>query len=232
LRSAALASDIFKVFVSLMPRPSSQAAISSVTGAMNACLQDSSPAKDAAANAGVVQAAVLCLASLMRQRKPGAPLLTDDDSGGTFNSVQLLKTLCSGAGDAAARKSAFVSAGGIDAIDAVLAACDPTNAVVLRSNASFAKLFATSTTIGVGGVTFLTTAVPCSNPGCSAPRLSRCSACGTPYCSAACQRAHWPLHKRECKSLTAKARDGAHGKVLAPLDERLTSEQVRDDVLF
>ena len=42
----------------------------------------------------------------------------------------------------------------------------------------------------------------CSACGASAEKLLRCSTCSqTCYCSSQCQRAAWPAHKLECKTI-------------------------------
>jgi len=44
----------------------------------------------------------------------------------------------------------------------------------------------------------------CANDGCLKPGIYACSKCGVKaYCSQACQKAHWPKHKAECKQLAA-----------------------------
>jgi hypothetical protein len=41
----------------------------------------------------------------------------------------------------------------------------------------------------------------CSNPGCSGAGLKKCTGCKQArYCKQACQLAHWPAHKVECKA--------------------------------
>jgi len=53
-------------------------------------------------------------------------------------------------------------------------------------------------------------ALPHTASGSSSPRLQRCSGCRTlHYCSAACQRADWPLHRQECAALVAYAASAA-----------------------
>ena len=56
-------------------------------------------------------------------------------------------------------------------------------------------------------------AVRCDATGCGAAgagALRMCAACHTVrYCSTACQRTHWPEHKRACKAAQAKKRGGA-----------------------
>lgn len=45
--------------------------------------------------------------------------------------------------------------------------------------------------------------------GCSKPmeQLKLCSRCQmAAYCGPACQAAHWPVHKRECKKLSSEER--------------------------
>ena len=45
----------------------------------------------------------------------------------------------------------------------------------------------------------------CSS-GCGLAASKKCSGCGTArYCSADCQKQHWPLHKRACKVIRASA---------------------------
>lgn len=50
---------------------------------------------------------------------------------------------------------------------------------------------------------FDSSTIICSNPTCCAPRgkapYKNCSSCmAMPYCTVACQRAHWRLHKAQC----------------------------------
>lgn len=46
----------------------------------------------------------------------------------------------------------------------------------------------------------------CANPSCSNKGKSKCSACSSvSYCSAECQKQHWPLHKADCKAARATA---------------------------
>jgi len=53
-------------------------------------------------------------------------------------------------------------------------------------------------------------ALTCANPACAkkvsnASQLLTCSACrGSSYCSAECQKAHWPEHKVPCKAKKAE----------------------------
>lgn len=47
----------------------------------------------------------------------------------------------------------------------------------------------------------------CSGPGCGTThgRLNRCAGCGSVrYCSVACQAAHWPEHRRQCRRVRAQ----------------------------
>ena len=67
----------------------------------------------------------------------------------------------------------------------------------------------------------------------NAPDLSMCAACGkgsdglktctacklVKYCNATCQKAHRPMHKRECKKQAAKLHDEALFKTPPPRDE-------------
>lgn len=46
-----------------------------------------------------------------------------------------------------------------------------------------------------------TAALECSGCGRPAPHLKRCGACKqAQYCSAQCQRSHWPAHKAACRA--------------------------------
>merc|ERR1719353_2483196 len=46
----------------------------------------------------------------------------------------------------------------------------------------------------------------CGNPGCSQPGIYTCSKCGMQsYCSAECQKKHWPEHKKMCKMMQSAA---------------------------
>lgn len=59
----------------------------------------------------------------------------------------------------------------------------------------------------------------CSAPGCGTTegRLNRCGACGTVrYCSAACQAAHWPAHRKLCKRSAAAAEAAGSSSVAVP----------------
>jgi hypothetical protein len=50
----------------------------------------------------------------------------------------------------------------------------------------------------------------CANPGCSGPGLKKCSGClEVSFCGPTCIRAHWPVHKAECRrrSVEAKSRE-------------------------
>lgn len=59
---------------------------------------------------------------------------------------------------------------------------------------------------------------PCSGPGCMARTTQRCSGCaGACYCSVACQRAHWPTHKRACKGKHKQADSSSRPSVLLTL---------------
>jgi tetratricopeptide (TPR) repeat protein len=53
----------------------------------------------------------------------------------------------------------------------------------------------------------MSTQPKCANPSCENPGAKVCSACNSVwYCSADCQKAHWPTHKGPCKQVrTAKA---------------------------
>lgn len=47
----------------------------------------------------------------------------------------------------------------------------------------------------------------CAAPGCGATEgsLNRCGGCGTVrYCGEACQAAHWPEHRRQCRRVRAE----------------------------
>lgn len=182
---------------------------------MNTCLQHSDSAKDVAAEAGVIEAAVTILGNILRKRAATSPI------DGVVNGAQLLKTLIGGGGSAFARKERFTRAGGLALMDAVLSACHPhTSAnLQLRSIAETAKNITTMTTIGVGGATVFTSLVPCSNTGCTAARASKCGTCGAPYCSPACQRAHWPVHKKECKRRSREAAEAAAARGAEPAPE-------------
>jgi ankyrin repeat protein len=47
----------------------------------------------------------------------------------------------------------------------------------------------------------------CANPGCSGAGLKKCSGCLEVYfCGPACIRAHWPVHKTECRRQSAEAK--------------------------
>ena len=51
---------------------------------------------------------------------------------------------------------------------------------------------------------------PCSATGCPNRTTQRCAGCaGACYCSRACQRAHWPTHKRVCAKTTGTGTPGA-----------------------
>jgi ankyrin repeat protein len=51
----------------------------------------------------------------------------------------------------------------------------------------------------------------CANPGCSGAGLKKCSGClEVFFCGPACIRAHWPMHKAECRRRSAEAK--ARGK--------------------
>jgi hypothetical protein len=67
---------------------------------------------------------------------------------------------------------------------------------------------------------------PCSGPGCSARTTQRCARCsGACYCSVACQRAHWPVHKRVCaSSSTGKADPGGPPRAAASSSEVLQED--------
>ena len=52
----------------------------------------------------------------------------------------------------------------------------------------------------------------CGNPDCGDPseNLMKCTGCrSVAYCSATCQRIHWPIHKSECKVAAAKKKQEA-----------------------
>ena len=58
----------------------------------------------------------------------------------------------------------------------------------------------------------------CTVRACQLEGAQGCGRCLTPYCGAACQRAHWPAHKRECRALArvrAAARPAAVTSLLA-----------------
>jgi hypothetical protein len=58
----------------------------------------------------------------------------------------------------------------------------------------------------------------CTVRACQLEGAQGCGRCLTPYCGAACQRAHWPAHKRECRALArarATARPAAVTSLLA-----------------
>jgi ankyrin repeat protein len=47
----------------------------------------------------------------------------------------------------------------------------------------------------------------CANPGCSGAGLKKCSGClEVFFCGPACIRAHWPVHKAECRRRSAEAK--------------------------
>ena len=53
---------------------------------------------------------------------------------------------------------------------------------------------------------FLELRTHCANPDCEGQGLKTCNRCKRlRYCSVACQRAHWPAHKPECKAPAPKA---------------------------
>jgi MYND finger len=69
--------------------------------------------------------------------------------------------------------------------------------------------------------------------GCSAqkPRkeFNTCSQCNTPpYCNASCQRAHWKLHKRECKRMKEerKSRRKQYKAVVEKAEEKKAEDLV------
>jgi ankyrin repeat protein len=46
----------------------------------------------------------------------------------------------------------------------------------------------------------------CANPGCNGAGLKKCAGClKVFFCGPACIRAHWPVHKTECKRIAAAA---------------------------
>jgi hypothetical protein len=102
-----------------------------------------------------------------------------------------------------------------DALAAELGAKEAEAAEALELDAAPARLDAARAAAECRG---------CSNPACvSTAGLSRaeakalykpmkCSRCVTArYCSAACQRADWPVHKQACLSLAAAGSAGAAG---------------------
>lgn len=61
-------------------------------------------------------------------------------------------------------------------------------------------------------------ALRCAGPGCNERATDTCSACkNVVYCSRACGKLHWPVHKAECKS---KAIKGAALSVARPPAQR------------
>ena len=141
--------------------------------------------------------------------------------------MQALKSFCLGGSNVTARKSALAAAGGLAAFDAVLAACEPCSPAnsELRTAAMHVKLLVSTESHAVGGRLLFLTPLPCSNSDCTRALTSRCSVCSAPYCSAACQRAHWPIHKKECKARAAAR--AASGISLKPDDVSWSLEQVR-----
>jgi hypothetical protein len=46
----------------------------------------------------------------------------------------------------------------------------------------------------------------CANPGCNSAGLKKCAGClKVFFCGPACIRAHWPVHKAECKRIAEAA---------------------------
>jgi ankyrin repeat protein len=55
--------------------------------------------------------------------------------------------------------------------------------------------------------TYLYARTYCGNPSCTNAGLKKCERCLQVYfCGSACIRAHWPVHKAECKAAAAKLR--------------------------
>jgi hypothetical protein len=48
-------------------------------------------------------------------------------------------------------------------------------------------------------IAYLEVRAYCTNPACDGPGKKRCALCKQAhYCSEACIRAHWPVHKLDC----------------------------------
>lgn len=66
----------------------------------------------------------------------------------------------------------------------------------------------------------------CHNVGCNVMEtaetpLHQCNGCGFAlYCSTKCQRAHWPIHKRECKSCNRSAVKMSANDQITAFDDR------------
>mmetsp|Transcript_6026 Transcript_6026/g.6160 ORF Transcript_6026/g.6160 Transcript_6026/m.6160 type:complete len:586 (-) Transcript_6026:134-1891(-) len=61
----------------------------------------------------------------------------------------------------------------------------------------------------------------CSNPPCEESAKSKCSACSTvAYCGIDCQKAHWALHKKQCKAARAAASAANSGNSDEPVIEK------------
>ena len=66
----------------------------------------------------------------------------------------------------------------------------------------------------------LNTVVRCAECGEGGAGLKMCNACKhVKYCSVACQRGHWPSHKKECKQRAAKLHDESLFKQPLPKDD-------------
>ena len=195
----------------LLRHASSDGVRGAAVAAITECMRDSDAIKDGVLAAGTIPVIVEILARALRNRRSSSSSLrvyTNEDEP-IYNCVQSIKSILSGGGNAVARKAAMAAARGLATLEEVLAAykhADATDRLAeLVSNAEHARVMLTSPTICVGTSTVAVSNGPCSNPGCVRDYTSRCSKCATPYCSAGCQRAHWPTHKKECKSLASAA---------------------------
>ncbi len=80
---------------------------------------------------------------------------------------------------------------------------------------SFVSVLPASGSVPSGAGTSADDAV-CRAPGCGAPAGERCAGCsGATYCSRACQRSDWPVHKRVC---ARRDKNAAAGAAAAPAD--------------